>query len=84
MAEANQDKSSRQRRVKRAQQKLKDGGMRIVMDVPPYLVQVHAFPGCLASTEMDCILLGSSRAISCGYNPSDCLNGGYFFLSPFL
>lgn len=74
MAKGNRDKSPRQRRAKRAQQKLKDEGMRIVIDVLLYLVQVHVIPSRLASAEMDGGLLGSSRAISCGCNLSDCPN----------
>lgn len=60
MVKGYQDKSPRQRRAKRAQQKLKDEGMRIVIDVLRYLVQVHAFSSCLASTEIDGSLLGSN------------------------
>lgn len=79
MAEGNRDKSSRQRRAKRPRQRLKDEEMRIVMDVLLYLVQVHASTSCLASTEMDCGLPGSTRAVSCGSNLSGCLNWGHIF-----
>lgn len=77
MAKGNRDKSSRQRRAKRARQRLKDEEMRIVMDVLLHLVQVHASTSCLASTEMDCGLPGSNRAVSCGSKLSGCLNWGH-------
>lgn len=69
MAKGNRDKSPRQRRAKRAQQKLKDEGMRIVIDGLLYLVQVGP-PSRPASAEMDGGLQGSNRAVSCGSNLS--------------
>lgn len=62
MAKGNRDKSPRQSTAKRARQKLKDEGMRIVIDVPLHLVQVQAFPSCLASTEMDSQYAGAKQS----------------------
>lgn len=72
MAKGNRDKSP-DSRAKRAQPKLKDEGMRIVIDVLLYLVQVHASCSRPVSADMYGGLQGSSRAVSCAVT-SDCLS----------
>lgn len=49
VAEGSRDKSSGQRRAERAEQRLKDEQMRILMDVLLHLVLVHAPSSCPAS-----------------------------------